>query len=473
LVHFVTPALAPASQNGPIECRTERAGIQLDKVESEANHMLGGTSKNIVGLAFLLLSFGEALGQGIGAHRKAPEIKGFTPAAPSVGAVLDIHGFRLETYDHSPGNIKVHYVQGGVHQITSPTASAHEVNNIQTGIEHIEVSVPEGLTQGSCQVIVEVDGLSSDPATIEINEWKPPEITSFHPPFAQPGESIIFEGTGFHASDVIVLIDAQGNKHCLERSHSPMARVFGSKLPPDIPDGEATLWIAKHQIPADQPTIAFKLLVCRGPIPVDIRADFLMQVAPGQWIDLEVTSLKPLEGADRAEVAFKQDQRFIIAPIVDHENPRVRAPAELLPGAVYIQSRTWLDEKVSFWSEPALYHLLSKPAAPSLYFIQIGPPESPSYIHLDDGPDRPKMFTVRPGDSVIINGMFAVASVEKLQVIIEGNGGRWPVAPLVLSDPMSMKFEAPQWIQKGDWQLTVRNSEDDTYTRLPIAMRVE
>jgi hypothetical protein len=198
-----------------------------------------------------------------------------------------------------------------------------------------------------------------------------------------------------------------------------------------------------------------------------------MQVAPGQWIDLEVTSLKPLEVADRAEVAFKQGQRVIIAPIVDHENPRVRAPAELLPGAVYIQSRTWLDEKVSFWSEPALYHLLSKPAPPSLYYIQTGPPERPTYIHLDDGPDRPKTFSVKPGDSVIINGMFAVASVEKLQVIIEGNGGRWPVAPVALSNPMSMKLEAPKWIQKGDWQLTVRNIEDDTYTRLPIAMRVE
>lgn len=435
--------------------------------------MLGGTREIIVGLAFLLLSFGEALGQGIGAGRKAPEIKSFTPAAPSAGTVLDIQGFRLGAYDHGPGEIKVHFVQGGVHQITSPTGSAYEVNNLQTAFEHIDVSMPEGLTQGSCQVIVEVNGLSSDPATIEINEWKPPEITSFHPPFAQPGEYITFEGTGFHASDVIVLIDAQGNKHCLERSHGPMARVFGSKLPPDIPDGEATLWIAKGQSPADQPTIAFKLLVSRGPVPVDIRADFLMQVAPGQWIDLEVTSFKPLEGADRAEVAFKQGQRVIIVPIVDHENPRVRAPAELLPGAVYLQSRTWLDEKVSFWSEPALYHLLSKPAPPSLYSIQIGQPERPTYIYLDDGPDRPKTFTVKPGDSVILNGMFAVASVEKLQVIIEGNGSRWPVAPIALSNPMSMKFEAPQLIQKGDWQLTVRNSEDDTYTRLPIAMRVE
>src|SRR5262245_62295778 len=118
------PAFTPASQNGQIECRTERAGIQMDKVESEANHMLGGTSKIIVGLAFLLLSFGEALGQGIGSHRKAPEIRGFTPGAPSVGAVLDIHGFGLEPYDQSAGNIKVHYVQEEGDQITSQKAVA-------------------------------------------------------------------------------------------------------------------------------------------------------------------------------------------------------------------------------------------------------------------------------------------------------------------------------------------------------------
>jgi hypothetical protein len=435
--------------------------------------MLGGTREIVVGLAFLLSSFGSGRGQEISAGRKVPEIKGFTPAAISAGTVLDIEGFRLGVSDHNLSKIKIHFVQGGAHHITSPSAGSSATNNLQTAIEHIDVAVPEDLAQGSCQVIVEFNELSSNPATIEIGEWNPPEITSFHPPFAQPGESIHFEGMGFHASDVIVLIDAQGNKHHLERSHDPMARVFGFALPPDLPDGEATLWIAKRQSPEDQSTNAFKLLVSRGPIPIDILADQLMQVAPGQWIDLELASFKPLEGADRAEVAFKQGQQVIISPIVDHENPRVRVPPEILPGPVYLQSRTWRGEKVSSWSEPALYHLLSKPAAPNLDSIQTGPPENPTYIHLADGPDRPKTFTVKPGDSVILNGMFAVASVEKLQLIIEGYGGRWPIEPVALSNPLSMKFEAPQWIQKGDWQLTVRSLETNTDTRLPVAMRVE
>jgi hypothetical protein len=435
--------------------------------------MSGGTKEIVVGLAFLLSSFGSGRGQEISEGRKVPEIKGFTPTASSAGTVLDIQGFRLGASDYFPNKIKVHFVQGGVHHITSPSAGSYDGNNLQTAIEHLDVAVPEELIQGACQVIVEVNGLSSDPAPIEIGEWKPPEITSFHPPFAQPGDSVNFEGTGFHASDVIVLIDALSNKHQLESNQGPRARVFGFALPPDLPDGEVTLWIAKRQSHADQPTNAFKLLLSRDPIPIDIRADELMQVAPGQWIDLEVTSFKPLEGADRAEVAFKQGQQVIIAPIVDHENPRVRVPPEILPGAVYLQSRTWRGEKVSFWSEPALYHLLSKPAAPSLYSIQTGPPENPKYILLYDGPDRPKAFTVKPGDSVIINGMVAVASVEKLQVILEGNGGRWPIAPVALSNPLLMKFEAPQWIQKGDWQLTVRSLEDNTSTRLPVAMRVE
>jgi hypothetical protein len=435
--------------------------------------MFSGTREILLGLAFLFSSFGVDQGQEISTDRKAPEIKGFTPGAPSMGTVLDIHGLRLGTDDDFPGKIKVHFIQGGFHRITSPTAKTTEVNNKHTPIEHLDASVPEDLMPGSCQMIVEVNGIRSDPVTIELNEWKSPEITSFHPPFAQPGESIYFEGTGFHSSDVIELIDALGNKHRLERSHDPRARVFAFNVPQDLPDGEARLWIANRRSPASQRTDSYKLLVSRDPIPVDIRADFLMQVAPGQWIDLEVTSLNPLASADRAEVAFKRGQQVIIAPIIDHENPRVRVPPELLPGEVYLQSRTWRDEKASSWSEPALYYLLAKPTAPAIYFIQTGPPENPTYIHLDDGPDRPRTFAVKPGDSVILNGMFAVASVARLQVVIEGYGNSWPIAPVALSTPTSMKFEAPRWIQKGEWRLTVRSLEDDTYTRLPITMLVE
>jgi hypothetical protein len=435
--------------------------------------MFSVTRQIVVCLAFLFSFFGADQGQEISTEPKAPEIKGFNPAAPSMGTVLDIYGFRLGASDDFPGKIKVHFIQGGVDRVESPTVSSTETNNRQMAIQHLDVSIPEELMQGSCQVIVEVNGLSSDPLTIALNEWKPPEIKSFYPPFSEPGQGITFEGTGFHSSDFIEVIDALGNKHRLERSHSPMARVFGFNLPPDLPDGEATVWIANRRSPAGQPANTFKLLVSRGPLPVDIRADFLMQVAPGQWIDLEANSFKPLESADRAEVAFKQGQQFIIAPLIDHKNPRVRVPKELLPGEVHLQTRTWRDEKASFWSEPALYFLLSKPAAPDLYFIQTGPPEKPTYIHLDDGPDRPKTFAVKPGDSVILNGFFAVASVERLQVIIEGYGNRWQIAPTALLTPISMKFEAPRWLQKGEWQLTVRNLEDDTSTRLPITMSIE
>src|SRR5262245_50909392 len=98
--------------------------------------MLGGTREILVSLVFLLSSFGSGWEHEISDGRKAPEIKGITPAAPSAGTVLDIQGFRLGVTDHGLSKIKVHFVQGGAHHITSPSAGSSATNNLQSAIEH-------------------------------------------------------------------------------------------------------------------------------------------------------------------------------------------------------------------------------------------------------------------------------------------------------------------------------------------------
>jgi hypothetical protein len=266
------------------------------------------------------------------------------------------------------------------------------------------------------------------------------------------------------------LIDAEGRRHQFEPGHS--ARHSGPKLPADLAEGEATLWIINRHKPDDQPSNSITLQISRGPTPLEIWPEMLMPVAPGQWLNLVVTTFKPLEGAERAEVAFQQNQQ-IISPIVDYECPRVEVPRNLSPGQVSLQTRTWRNGKSSHWSPAVYYQLLAQPAAPLIEVIEIGSPENASFIFLYEGPDRPQNFTIEPGKTMVWRGKFPVASVERLRVIIEGYGGAWTITPVAASNSGQMKIELPQDIPKGDWQLIVRDLDYGTSNKLPITMRIE
>src|SRR5262249_31125511 len=238
--------------------------------------------------------------------------------------------------------------------------------------------------------------------------------TTIYPPWVQPGDDVTFEGSGFHITDDIVLIDARGRKHQFEPDHA--AKYSGQKIPDDLPEGEATLYIVHRGNPGDPPSRSFKLQVSPGPIPLEIWPSELIPVAPGQWLDLLVTTLKPLEGAERAEVAFQQSGQLIISPVVYHTSPRVHVPRRLRPGEVTLLTRTWQGGKASSWSEPVLYQLTKQPVAPSVEVIEIESPNKSTYVYLADGPDRPQKFKIRPGGAMKLQGTFPVASVDRLQV---------------------------------------------------------
>jgi hypothetical protein len=242
---------------------------------------------------FLLLcvigvcTIGAAPEQSNSTSRKAPQVVRCAPSMASVDTVLDLEGYRLGIL--SPDKARVHFVQGGVDYLaTIAGGEGDNVNDKQGEIEHLDVNVPRGLISGLCQITVEVEGLQSAPITIEIIQWKPPEITAVSPLLAQPGDIVSFEGSGFHITDDFVLIDAQGRRHQFEPSHA--ARYSDQTLPTDLPEGEATLYIVNRENPSDPPSRSFKLQVSRGPIPLDIWPSELMSVAPGQWLDLVVTT---------------------------------------------------------------------------------------------------------------------------------------------------------------------------------------
>jgi hypothetical protein len=439
------------------------------------DYMSQKNKERIIGVLLLLCvigvcAIGVVRGQRTNDSRKAPQVVRCTPSAASVGTVLDLEGYRLGVPNSD--KTRVHFVQGGADYLATLSGGEGEnVNDEQGEIEHLDVNVPGGLISGLCQITVEVDGQQSAPITIEIIQWKPPEITAISPLRAQPGDEVSFEGSGFHITDDFVLIDAQGRKHQFEPGHA--ARYSDQTLPTDLPEGEATLYIVNRENPSDPPSRSFKLHVSRGPIPLEIWPSELMSVAPGQWLDLVVTSLKPLEGAERAEVAFQQYGQIIISPIVDHANPRVQVPSRLKPGEVILLTRIWRDNKASSWSRPEKYQLTKQPVAPSVQVIKIGSLDKPTHIYLIEGPDRPQRFEIKPGEAMILQGTFPVASVDQLQVILDHFGSTLTLKPIALASPGMMKIVLPDDLRSGDWQISVISPDDGVSAKLPIAMHIE
>jgi hypothetical protein len=426
--------------------------------------------ERIVVFFLLLCAIGFVRGQDNKDSSEAPQITRCTPGSASVGTVLDIEGYRLGAL--SLEKVRAHFIQGKSDYIATLCGSEGEnVNDEQGQLQHLEANVPEGLILGLCQVIVEVDGRRSVPITIEITPWKPPEITAISPPWAQPGEHVSFDGSGFHITDDIVLIDARGRKHQFEPGGA--ATYSGQKIPDDLPEGEATLYIVNRDNPGDPPSRSFKLQVSHGPVPLDIWPAELMPVAPGQWLDLIVTTLKPLERAERAEVAFQQSGQLIISPVVNHASPRVQVPRRLRSGEVTLLTRTWQGSKASSWSEPVLYQLTRQPVTSSVEVIEIESPDKSTYVYLGDGPDRPQKFKIRPGGAMKLQGTFPVASVDRLQVILERFGRTLTLKPIALESPGIMKIVLPDDLPPGDWQISVLSLDDDVTARLPIAMHIE
>jgi hypothetical protein len=89
------------------------------------------------------------------------------------------------------------------------------------------------------------------------------------------------------------------------------------------------------------------------------------------------------------------------------------------------------------------------------------------------GPDTAKELTVYPGERLILQGTFPVASVDDLEVILQSDG-RAPkvLQPIEVASPRGAKITLPDDLEGGDWSIDVLNMTDRVSVRLPIKLRV-
>ena len=139
-----------------------------------------------------------------------------------------------------------------------------------------------------------------------------------------------------------MLTDSQGKTYHFEGGHTSGANTAAFTLPKDLPVGEATFRVIERRSGATLGSNSLSLILIHGPTPLYLHSDWLMSVAPGQWLDLVVGSMEPLKSAERVDVMFQQKEQTVIVPTrgPTENGLRVRVPESLAPGRVIIQTRT-------------------------------------------------------------------------------------------------------------------------------------
>jgi len=398
-----------------------------------------------------------------------PLVEAWEPKTGSIGSTLHLKGYRLH-----PGvsnRAKAFFIQNGVELPARARGGSSVVNDEQNGPHTLEVVVPEEVALGQAQVVVEVNGLRSTPATVTITKWQLPVIKRVNPTRGAPGTLVHIECDDLHVDDELEITDAEGKPFRFNGGGSSSGTAFG--IPEDAPEGVITVRIGNSKHGNGQYTEGFTFTIINEPLPIELVSSWMKSVAPGQWLDLQASNRDPLKSSERTDVAFKQAGRTIIVAAPKPFKTHVEVPSALSPGDVELQVRTWRDGRPSEWSEAVVFKLADKPRAPSIGAIRTG---TSGWTQLWPGPDRPINFTLSPGDEVVLNGLWPVADASKLQVSLVRPGEVITMSAEEENEKAdffsAVRLHLPKSLTVGEWRMIVTSETDGTQAEVPIAILV-
>ncbi len=432
--------------------------------------LLKSLSKRWITISFLVFLAGlYVTGKAqemVAERKKAPELIRVIPEQATPGTEIEIEGYRLGWPQSK--DMQVVFWQNAIPYTTYATGGGWQAKDLDNGLQQMKVVVPQGINSGYCSLVVEANGFSSTPIPLEINlSISPPTITETSSRWVAPGEVVWITGTGFGISDEIELIDSNGQFHYINAGSTSSGIKTAFPLPMEISEGEALVRIIEHRSGNNQPSNPITITVSRGPVPLELLANWLPSLAPGQWLDLVTANFKPLEKADKAEILFNQGSQPFVVEIQGNTYPRIYIPNQLLPGNVKISTRTWLKNKVSVWSDPIDYTLLAEPVAPNVISMEIVGWDEPIYL----GPNTPKTFNLHSGDTLVLRGNFPVANTNRLRLILKSDNRSFTLIPTFL-DPGSIKVKLPANLPTGNWALTIKSTENKAFSKLPIQLYI-
>ena len=396
-------------------------------------------------------------------------IEEWEPKIGSISSIIELRGYRLFT--DAPKQTKVVFVQRGVEVPAQSSGSSGHGDDLTNSPQSLRVIVPEGVVDGLAQIIIDVNGHRSNPASILIGDWKPPEIKRVTPTVAAPGTLVAIDCTGFHVGDELEITDLDGRPVHFHGGGSSAGTAFG--IPEDAPEGVWTIRIGNRRYGKGQSTEPVTINITNDPLPLELTGNYLRPVAPGQWLDLQSINSGPLKHSQRTEVLFEQAGRTIIVATEKSWRPHVEVPGVLKPGEVQIQARTWRNGRPSEWSQPVNLKLLENPLAASVASIRL---DKGQWTHLAPGPRRPTIFNVSPGDYIVLHGLWPVADATKLKVSLlrAGEAVELSVSEFDYQPDWfgEVKVRFPKSLEPGEWRMVVSSESDGTSEELPIVLRV-
>ena len=398
-----------------------------------------------------------------------PVVNDCSPRSGSVNSVIELKGFRLGPDELQSANAFV--IQNGIEIPARTGGGSFFTNDRLNGPQTLEVILPEEVVPGPAQIVAERNGFRSAPVTITITDWTLPIIKQLTPTTGIPGTHVHVECEGFHINDEIELTDGAGR---IVKSYESGGSAIGTSfvVPKDFPEGVLRLRIGNRKHGKNQFTPPVEFVVTNEALPLELVPGGMKSVAPGQWLELLLSSLAPVKHTERTEVLFKQAGREIIVDLPRPRRPRVEVPAVLSPGEVQLQGRTWRNGHPSAWSEPITLQLAEKPAPPSVQALRL---EKDQWVHLWPGPDRVTKFTAAPGDLIVMSGIYPVSGADKLKVLLVRSGEVVELDVNELDEKVGVFSELavrlPADIGSGNWQMIVRAIDGSEYV-VPVPIRV-
>jgi len=401
--------------------------------------------------------------------REAPVVNDYWPHSGSVNSLIELKGFRLGS--DLIESAKPFVIQNGIEIPARTGGGVGITNNSLNGPQTLTVILPEEVVVGPAQIVVERKGFRSVPVTITITEWTPPIIKQVIPTSGPPGTTVHIVCENYHTSDKIELTDSEGRPVTnYGGGGASNGTAFG--VPKDFPEGVLTIRLGNPKFGKGQFTPAVEFVITNEPVPPKLMPEWIKAVAPGQWIDIQASTLAPLKYSEQTEVSFKQAGREIIVNAPLPQRPHVEVPAVLSPGDVQVQVRTWRHGRSSSWSEPVTLQLSEKLLPPYVQALRL---EKTTWVDMFPGPDRAKRFNASPGDLIVMNGQFPVAGAHSLKVLLVRLG---VVVELDVTETnekaqwfSEVRMKLPAGIGSGNWQMIV-HAIDGTEHVVPIPIRI-
>jgi hypothetical protein len=393
-----------------------------------------------------------------------PTIVAPRPGFAAPNSFLRVSGYDLGLEDRR--SVRVMFVQGTVERLAE-FGGAGWADYPGRRSYHLDVRVPADLAPGRWQLILEANGLRSEPTPVVVDSAVEFVVAGISPPRPHPSQLVrLSTGSFARVVEFVQLTDARGAQWRIRAGGSTEG--VGFRLPDDAADGEASVRVGRIENGVERLSDPLRFSIISGPAPLKTLAiEGMTPVAPGQWTDLGRDHELEFEmtRSDRIDVEFRQDAVVVISRVVGPDRRHVQVPNRLKPGPTQVRTRTWIEATASEWSQPASFHVLDRPVPPSIFVVEAGP-----LRNLFWSGSRAADVPTPVGEVLVLRGHFPVRAAADLRVQLRGTR-RTLDLPAAGVDG-GVRVVIPRQAASAEWRIVVTTRDGRTDPQEVTTVRV-